>query len=101
PPFIRPPRCAAPPVSFRRGVYSAARARVADRYVRREELTMRPTAAACFVVALSLSAAATYLRAQQPPRQPAEPMGFFITSAGPGNGANLGGLAGADRPCQP
>ncbi|MGH9346151.1 MAG: lectin, partial [Vicinamibacterales bacterium] len=25
---------------------------------------------------------------------------FFITSAGPGNGANLGGLAGADRHCQ-
>ncbi len=28
------------------------------------------------------------------------PMGFFITSAGPGNGANLGGLAGADAHCQ-
>ena len=28
------------------------------------------------------------------------PMGFFVTSAGPGNGANLGGLAGADRHCQ-
>jgi hypothetical protein len=28
------------------------------------------------------------------------PMGFFITSAGPGNGANLGGLAGADKHCQ-
>jgi hypothetical protein len=25
---------------------------------------------------------------------------FFITSAGPGNGANLGGLAGSDRHCQ-
>jgi hypothetical protein len=25
---------------------------------------------------------------------------FFITSAGPGDGANLGGLAGADRHCQ-
>ncbi len=25
---------------------------------------------------------------------------FFITSAGPGNGADLGGLAGADRHCQ-
>lgn len=30
----------------------------------------------------------------------AEPMSFFITSAGPGDGANLGGLAGADRHCQ-
>ncbi len=27
-------------------------------------------------------------------------MGFFITSAGPGNGANLGGLEGADKHCQ-
>ena len=28
------------------------------------------------------------------------PMTFFITSAGPGDGANLGGLAGADKHCQ-
>jgi hypothetical protein len=27
-------------------------------------------------------------------------MSFFITSAGPGDGANLGGLGGADRHCQ-
>ena len=27
-------------------------------------------------------------------------MSFFITSIGPGNGADLGGLAGADRHCQ-
>ncbi len=27
-------------------------------------------------------------------------MSFFITSAGPGDGANLGGLAGADQHCQ-
>jgi hypothetical protein len=33
-------------------------------------------------------------RAQQ------NPMTFFITSAGPGDGANLGGLAGADKHCQ-
>jgi hypothetical protein len=31
---------------------------------------------------------------QQPPA-----MSFFITSAGPGNGASLGGLEGADRHC--
>src|SRR5690606_18737001 len=29
-----------------------------------------------------------------------QPMGFFITSVGPGDGANLGGLAGADAHCQ-
>ena len=27
-------------------------------------------------------------------------MTFFVTSAGPGNGANLGGIAGADKHCQ-
>jgi hypothetical protein len=27
-------------------------------------------------------------------------MSFFVTSASPGNGANLGGLAGADKQCQ-
>jgi hypothetical protein len=33
--------------------------------------------------------------------QNADPnMSFFITSAGPGNGANLGGLEGADQHCQ-
>jgi hypothetical protein len=37
--------------------------------------------------------------AGQPP-PPQQPLGFFVTSAGPGNGANLGGLAGADRHCQ-
>jgi len=30
----------------------------------------------------------------------ADNMSFFITSSGPGNGANLGGLAGADAHCQ-
>jgi len=40
--------------------------------------------------------------AQQPPPAPAQqqPMSFFVTSVGLGNGANLGGLAGADRHCQ-
>jgi hypothetical protein len=28
-----------------------------------------------------------------------QPLSFFITSVGPGNGADLGGLAGADRHC--
>ncbi|MBL8981163.1 MAG: lectin, partial [Gemmatimonadetes bacterium] len=30
----------------------------------------------------------------------AQKMSFFITSAGPGNGADLGGLEGADRRCK-
>ena len=37
--------------------------------------------------------------AAQPPAAP-QPMSFFVTSVGAGNGANLGGLAGADRHCQ-
>jgi hypothetical protein len=32
--------------------------------------------------------------------QQAPPVGFFVTSAGSGNGGNLGGLAGADTLCQ-
>ena len=28
------------------------------------------------------------------------PMSFFVTSVGPGDGGNLGGLAGADAHCQ-
>ena len=35
---------------------------------------------------------------QQPPAPPA-PMTFFVTSVGVGNGAKLGGLAGADAHC--
>jgi hypothetical protein len=38
--------------------------------------------------------------AQTPPQAPPQPMGFFITSVGKGDGANLGGLAGADAHCQ-
>ena len=48
------------------------------------------------------------LIAQQPPAggqgrgpaTPPPPMSFFVTSAGKGDGANLGGLAGADAHCQ-
>ena len=40
------------------------------------------------------------LAAQQPPAPARQPMSFFITSVGVGNGANLGGLAGADKHCQ-
>lgn len=36
----------------------------------------------------------------QPGGQNQQPMSFFITSVGPGNGANLGGLDGADAHCQ-
>lgn len=35
----------------------------------------------------------------RPVPQQAAPLSFFITSVGPGKGADLGGLAGADRHC--
>jgi len=38
--------------------------------------------------------------AQPPAQQPPQPMSFFVTSAGKGDGANLGGLTGADAHCQ-
>lgn len=41
----------------------------------------------------------SFVTAQQPP-QPPQPLGFFVTSVGTGQGANLGGLAGADKHCQ-
>ncbi len=52
------------------------------------------------VLALSLLAilGARALLAQDAPTTTR--MSFFITSAGPGNGADQGGLAGADRHCQ-
>ena len=53
-------------------------------------------AAAIAATAVAGAAAAQQQQQQAPP----PPMGFFITSVGLGNGANLGGLAGADKHCQ-
>ncbi len=47
--------------------------------------------------ALALSALSVV--AQQQDEEP-PPLGFFITSVGIGDGANLGGLDGADAHCQ-
>ena len=49
---------------------------------------------------LTLVAATMFAQAPPQQKQPPAPMTFFVTSAGPGNGANLGGLAGADAHCQ-
>jgi len=54
--------------------------------------TMRSIAGAAAALTLLASCATS-------PPGPAG-MTFFVTSAGPGNGANLGGLAGADAHCQ-
>jgi hypothetical protein len=45
------------------------------------------------LLALSVAAEATA-------QAPQQPMGFFITSVGKGDGGNLGGIAGADAHCQ-
>ncbi len=48
---------------------------------------------------LALWGAATAASAQPAPT-PKPPMSFFVTSVGKGDGANYGGLAGADAHCQ-
>ena len=52
------------------------------------------TACAAAIVVYSVQA-----KAQQPAPQSSN-MTFFVTSVGPGKGADLGGLEGADRHCQ-
>ncbi len=56
-------------------------------------LALTATAALAFGAATSLAWGAE-------PAAPPPPMSFFITSVGLGDGANLGGLAGADKHCQ-
>jgi hypothetical protein len=57
---------------------------------------LRPALAA---LALSVSLG-SYIALAQQPQQPPPPMNFFITSVAKGDGANYGGLAGADAHCQ-
>jgi hypothetical protein len=65
---------------------------------RREETKMSRIPSLAAFCALSLLAGSFYALAQN---QAAAPnMSFFVTSAGMGKGANLGGLAGADAHCQ-
>ena len=58
-------------------------------------------------VALAMLGVTSVVEAQQQPATPAPPalpqapnMTFFVTGAGPGKGADLGGLEGADQHCQ-
>jgi hypothetical protein len=55
--------------------------------------------AALVLGTMSLSATALEAQAQQPELRP-DLMSFFITSDGPGDGGNLGGIEGADAHCQ-
>lgn len=59
---------------------------------------MRRTIRSLVFVSLAVATAALLVACATPP--PTGPMGFFVTSVGAGNGADLGGLAGADAHCQ-
>ena len=52
------------------------------------------------LLAVTLTSAAAALAASCAMTPSTGPMGFFVTSAGSGKGADLGGLAGADAHCQ-
>lgn len=52
------------------------------------------------MMAAAALAFASEAAAQGAGGQPQQPMSFFITSVGSGDGGNLGGLAGADAHCQ-
>ena len=51
-------------------------------------------------IGFALAAALVFLAAAQAAAQEKPAMSFFVTSRGSGNGADLGGLAGADALCQ-
>ena len=56
---------------------------------------MKKTTLPALVATVLIAASPAVLNAQQQ----AQPMSFFITSIGVGDGANLGGLKGADEHC--
>ncbi len=57
--------------------------------------TRRATLSVTVLCLAALPALAQAQEAEEP-----EPLGFFITSVGPGSGGDLGGLEGADAHCQ-
>jgi hypothetical protein len=67
-------------------------------------LSTRRGSAAFLLIATLILAAGARAQAQQAqpqaPPAPQPPMTFFVTSVGIGDGANLSGLAGADKHCQ-
>ena len=56
------------------------------------------------IIALNLCSMVAFAQEQDTrrtrPPQSTGPMSFFVTSIGPGDGANLAGLEGADKHCQ-
>ena len=61
---------------------------------------MRKTLVLSAVIVLSAVLTTPGIQGQGQAQMPAQPMSFFITSVGMGDGANLGGLTGADAHCQ-
>ncbi len=66
---------------------------------------MKTTRLILAALAIAVVPGSYLLLAQAPAAQPAaaaprQPMSFFVTSVGKGDGANLGGIAGADAHCQ-
>jgi hypothetical protein len=80
-------------------VISSNRVRVDENQRRREDWMAVMTQCAVLGLAAVLSLALS-TGGQAQPAGAASKMSFFVTSVGPGNGADLGGLAGADRHCQ-
>jgi hypothetical protein len=58
------------------------------------------TVVSAFALALVGSSLMIAEQPQPAGQQPPQPMSFFVTSVGLGKGADLGGIAGADRHCQ-
>ena len=61
---------------------------------------MKRRTALTFTICAVLSIGAGIAAGRNAAAQAGPKMGFFITSTGAGDGANLGGLAGADKHCQ-
>src|ERR1700730_7502620 len=72
-----------------------------------ESVHMKPTRSTLAAFTLLLLMGSYLVLAQQPAapqgrgaQGPPQPMSFFVTNVGKGDGANYGGLAGADAYCQ-
>jgi len=61
---------------------------------------MAAAAAAAVIVSAGFGAAHAQDKMKAAPKKAGGPMTFFVTSVGKGDGANLGGLEGADAHCQ-
>jgi hypothetical protein len=77
-----------------------ARGRTARPTFFRKDTAVKRTLLALGVAGVVGGAVASIGVSAQRQGGPPQPMGFFVTSVGMGDGGNLGGLAGADKHCQ-